>query len=78
MKWVLVFFIATVPDTDSVDLYAFPEIPFSSETECRIMVQSFYWQFQQRVNDGQKTVGVEYPPLCIKESDFYKLTGNPT
>lgn len=78
MKWILVFFIATVPETDSVDLYAFPELPFDSERNCRELVQNFYWEFQDKVNKGQGTKDMQYPPLCIKESDFYKLIGNPT
>jgi len=78
LKWILVFFIATVPGTDEVDLYAFPNVPFDSQEECRNLVFNFYEELQKKVNREQNTVGVEYPPMCVSEDKFYKAFGTPS
>lgn len=78
MKWILVFFIATVPGTDEVDLYAFPNTPFNSQEECRALVYNFYEELQKKVNREQNTVGVEYPPMCVSEDKFQKVFGTPS
>jgi hypothetical protein len=78
LKWILVFFIATVPGTDEVDLYAFPNVPFDSQEACRSLVLNHYYALQEKVNREQNTVGVEYPPLCVSETKFYKAFGTPS
>jgi len=77
VKWILVFFIGIASD-DHVDLYAFPDTPFNSEYECRSLVYNFYSELQAKVNKEQGTEGVEYPPMCINEKQWFEVYGNPT
>ena len=78
MKWILVFFIATVPGTNEVDLYAFPNVPFDSQEEGQSLVYNFYEELQKKVNREHNTEGVNYPPICVSETKFYKAFGTPS
>lgn len=77
MKWILIFFIGMASD-EYVNLYAFPDSPFDSEFECKAIIYTYYSQLQIKVNQSQGTEGVEYPPLCITEKQWFDVYGNPT
>lgn len=77
MKWVLVFFIGMAND-QNVNLYGFPNLPFDSEQECRMLIYNFYSELQLKVNREYNTVGIQYPPLCITQEQFYEIAGKPT
>jgi len=78
MKWILVFFIGSVPGTDQVDLYAFPNSPFTSKEECNYVVATNYADLQLKVNDRYDTKDIVYPAACVSERDFYDAVGNPS
>ena len=76
MKWIMLFFISAVPDTDQIDLFGFPELPFNSKEECHYTVATNYVDLQQFINNKYETSGVVYPVTCISEYEFNELTGN--
>lgn len=77
MKWLLVFFVGMVSEQEA-NLYGFPDLLFRSEKECKIFVYNFYQELQLTLNYEYDTFGVQYPPICITQEQFYKIVGKST